>query len=93
MQTKSVMAAFLTIIVLCVFRFQDSIDMTDSASHSPPEAHSGETLDDAVSRLSNIMQEENDFSTNRASAVCQLSTVRENEAPKASPAVLMEPSF
>jgi hypothetical protein len=80
------MAAFLTIIVLCLFRFQDSIDMTDSASHSPPEAHSGDTLDDAVSRLSNIMQEDNDFSTNRASAVYQLSTVRENEAPKASPA-------
>jgi hypothetical protein len=32
------------------------------------------------------MQEDNDFSTNRASAVHQLSTVRENEAPKAPPA-------
>ena len=53
--------------------------MTDPASQSPPEAHS---ID-----MSQFMQEANDTSALRASALFQLSTVRENEAPHlASPA-------
>jgi len=81
MQTKPVMAVFLTFIFLCLSRSQDLTMMDDNAasSSSPPG------LEHSID-MSDIAREANDLSMNRASAMFQLSTVRENESPASTSA-------